>query len=98
MQAPILSKLDGPRAAVGAKSNTDQDSANKGGASAPRIRSLIAARSIMAMRQDQTCYGTTTLTVGPRANAPLSSAHYHTPGRSRDNGRDLVLDMAKNEN
>ena len=61
-------------ARLGGKSNTGQSSANEGGTSAPRARSLIAARSIMAMRQDQTRYGTTTLTVSPRANGPLSFA------------------------
>ena len=74
-QAPILSKLDGSRGGRRAKSNTDQRSTNKGGTRAPRAKSLIAARSITAMRQDQTRYGTTARTVGPRANGPLNSAH-----------------------
>ena len=55
----------------GAKSNTDQRRANKGGTSAPRRISLIDARSITAMRQDQTRYGTTAIKVG---NGPLNFA------------------------
>jgi hypothetical protein len=55
----------------GAKSNTDQRRANKGRTSAPRRISLIDARSITAMRQDQTRYGTTAIKVG---NGPLNFA------------------------
>ena len=69
-QAPVMSKLDGSRGG-GAKSNTNQRRANKGGTSAPRRISLIDARSITAMRQDQTRYGTTAIKVG---NGPLNFA------------------------
>ena len=69
-QAPMLSILDGSRV-WGGKSNTGHNSANEGGTSAPRRISLIDARSITAMRQDQTRYGTTAIKVG---NGPLNFA------------------------